>query len=84
MKDRKNEPIKIREKKLRNGNVSLYLDLYRNGRREYEFLKLYLIPSINKEAKEANKRTLLLANAIKAQRTVDMQNDEFGFKSRYH
>ena len=83
MKDRKNEPIKIREKKLRNGNVSLYLDLYRNGRREYEFLKLYLIPSINKEAKEANKRTLLLANAIKAQRTVDMQNDEFGFKSRY-
>lgn len=25
------EPVKLREKKLANGNVSLYLDIYRNG-----------------------------------------------------
>ena len=37
------EPIRIRRKKLTNGNVSLYLDIYLNGKREYEFLKLYLI-----------------------------------------
>ena len=34
------EPIRIRRKKLTNGNVSLYLDIYLNGKREYEFLKL--------------------------------------------
>lgn len=37
------EPVKVREKKLANGNVSLYLDIYRNGKRHKEYLKLYLI-----------------------------------------
>lgn len=35
------EPVKLREKKLANGNVSLYLDIYRNGKRQKEYLKLY-------------------------------------------
>lgn len=26
------EPVKLREKKLSNGNISLYLDIYRNGK----------------------------------------------------
>ncbi len=38
------EPVRIRRKTLANGNISLYLAIYINGRREYEFLKLYLIP----------------------------------------
>ena len=33
------EPVKLREKKLANGNVSLYLDIYRNGKRQKEYLK---------------------------------------------
>ena len=33
------EIIRIREKELSDGSKSLYLDLYRNGHREYEFLK---------------------------------------------
>lgn len=37
------EPVKLREKKLSNGNVSLFLDIYRNGKRHKEYLKLYLI-----------------------------------------
>ena len=37
------EPVKLREKKLSNGNISLYLDIYRNGKRHKEYLKLYLI-----------------------------------------
>ena len=37
------EPIRIRRKTLKNGNISLYLDIYRNGKRDYEFLKLYLL-----------------------------------------
>ena len=34
------EPIKVRTKKLVNGCQSIYLDIYMNGRRQYEFLKL--------------------------------------------
>lgn len=77
------EPVHIRRKALNNGNVSLYLDIYRNGRREYEFLKLYLIPEKTKEDRERNRETLQLANSIKAQRIVAIQNGEFGFKSQY-
>lgn len=77
------EPIKIRRKQLANGNISLYLDIYHNGRREYEFLKLYLIPEKNRADKEKNRQTLLLANSIKAKRIVDIQNGDHGFKSPF-
>lgn len=77
------EPIRIRQKKLENGNISLYLDIYRNGKRSYEFLKLYLIPERTRQDKEANKSTMQLANSIKAKKIVEMQNNEYGFKSEY-
>ena len=73
------EPIRLRTKNLSNGNQSLYLDCYIEGKREYEFLKLYLIPEISSTNKEANKETLKLANAIKAQKTVELQNNRHGF-----
>lgn len=75
------EPIKVRTKKLANGNLSIYLDVYTDGKREYEFLKLYLIPEKTKEAKETNAQTLALANAIKAKRIVELQNNEHGFSN---
>lgn len=75
------EPVKIRRKALVNGNVSLYLAIYINGRREYEFLRLYLIPEKSKADRERNKETLALANSIKAKRIVDIQNGVHGFKS---
>lgn len=77
------EPIKVRQKPLQNGNISLYLDIYRDGNRTYEFLKLYLIPERTKEDKERNRVTMQLANSIKSKRIVEMQNGEFGFKSEY-
>ena len=77
------EPIKIRRKQLANGNISLYLDIYHNGRREYEFLKLYLIPEKTRADKEKNRQTLQLANSIKAKRIVDIQNGDHGFKSPF-
>ena len=73
------EPIHIRRKKCANGNVSLYLDIYWNGRRSYEFLKLYLVPETNNNARLRNKETLRLAEAIKIQRIADMQKSAFGF-----
>lgn len=75
------EPVRIREKKLRNGNISLYLAINIDGRREYEFLKLYLRPELTKQDKAINRETLALANAIKAQRVLDIQNGRHGFRT---
>lgn len=77
------EPVRLRRKKLANGNVSLYLDIYWNGTREYEFLKLYLIPEKTKSDKEKNRETLKLANSVKAQRIIEIQNGEYGFKTQF-
>lgn len=77
------EPVRIRRKNLANGNVSLYLAIYIDGHREYEFLKLYLIPEKTRADREANRNTLALANSIKAQRIVEVQNGAHGFKSDY-
>jgi len=73
------EPIKLRTKKLANGNQSLYLDFYQNGQRQYEFLKLYLVPEKTPLDKAANTQTLGLANAVKAQKIVELQNSAHGF-----
>lgn len=60
------EPVKIRFKKLANGNQSIYLDSYVNGQRSYDFLKLYLIPEVSEAAKVANANALRAAKAIQA------------------
>lgn len=83
------EPVKIRFKELKNGNKSIYLDYYTGdivrkenyvgGKREYEFLKLYLIPELSKEDKDRNVQTMRLAKAIQSQRIVDLQNQSHGF-----
>lgn len=73
------EPIKVRTKKLVNGCQSIYLDIYMNGRRQYEFLKLYIIPEHNQTDKKRNVETLNLANAIKAQKILEIYNQAYGF-----
>ena len=67
------EPVRIREKNLKDGNRSLYLDIYLNGARKKEGLKLYLVPEVNASAKLQNKNTWQLAEQIKAQRILDIQ-----------
>lgn len=78
----KKESIHLRRRKLATGNTSLYLDVYRNGVRQYEYLKLYLIPEKTRADKDANRQTLKLAEAIKAKRTVELHNNEFGFANK--
>lgn len=73
------EPVKLRTKELQNGCLSLYLDIYMSGKRKYEFLKLYIIPERSKIDKERNAETLKLANAIKAEKIVALQNGRYGF-----
>ena len=66
--------VKLRKRKLANGNESLYLDIYQSGKRAYEFLGLYLTKD-----KTASKGTFELAKAIQAKRLVEIQNSEYGF-----
>jgi len=66
--------IAIRKKKLADGSVSLYLDIYQHGKRQYEFLNLYLT-----KERLSSKETLLLARSIAAQRQLEIQNSEHGF-----
>ena len=78
------EPIRLRKRLLKDGRQTLYLDLYHNGKREYEYLKLYLIPEKSRADKETNKKTMQLAEAIRAKRIVDYQNGKFGFHQPEH
>lgn len=79
----KKEPVKLREKVLANGNISLYLDIYRNGKREYEFLKLYLIKERTPQDRKQNEQTLLTAQAIRSKRQIEIQNGEYGFTKQF-
>lgn len=74
------EPVRLRQKKLSNGNISLYLDIYFQGVRKYEFLKMYLIPEKTKRDKDTNKETLAIANSIKSKRIIDLQSGAYDVK----
>ena len=54
------EPIRLRMKDLSNGNKSLYLDIYRDGKRSYEYLKMYIIPETDDDARWKSHATLTL------------------------
>lgn len=73
------EPIRLRKRVLKTGNTSLYLDIYINGQRSYEYLNLYLIPERTRADKDKNRQTLQLAEAVRAKRIVELQNNAHGF-----
>ena len=79
------EPIRLRLKKLKNGNKSIYLMAYDaskgvNNCYSYEHLGLYLVPEVDEAARILNKNTMNAANAIKAQRLIDYANGKAGIK----
>ncbi len=80
LKNQPKEPIKLRTKVLSN-SLSLYLDLYKDGERQYEFLKLYLNEEVNLEAKERNRETLEIANTILYSKIADLNKKGAGFVS---
>lgn len=67
------EPVRLRMKTIKNGNASLYLDIYNQGVRKYEFLRLYIIPEHSKEDRQRNRKTLQLAHSIRLQRLMEIQ-----------
>jgi integrase len=75
------EPIRLRTKALSDGSQSLYLDYYIDGKRSYEFLKLYLLPGSSAKIKAQNEATMNAANTIKLQRILEYTNNKAGLKN---
>lgn len=75
------EPVKVRTKKLADGSESYYLDIYVDGKRHYEFLKLYRLPEINARVKEQNRATLAAVEIIKSKRIIELTNNKAGLKN---
>ena len=74
------EPVTLRKRLMPSGRTSLYLDIKSNGTRRYEYLKLYLEPGNSSEIKTRNKQTLTYAEAIRAQRLLEVRNQRFGLE----
>ena len=74
------EPVRLRSKKLADGSESLYLDIYRDGRRSYEYLKLYIHPETGPQIKTLNSETMKAANTIKMERILEITHNEAGLK----
>ena len=64
----------------KNGKISLYLDYYHKGKRKCEYLRLYLDPKPQTPLdRETNKKTLQLAQNVRARRQLELQNGVYGF-----
>ena len=69
-------PFKLRRRKLSDGRESLFIDRTVDGKHEYEFLKLYLVPETSVKAKRENAKTLRQAEEIILAKTEDMVDDK--------
>lgn len=78
MRTQKKSPVQLRQRKLKDGSISLYLDIYQNGIRKYRFLKMYLSPGNTKTIQAQNKATLLAAQKIAADTLIKLTNDKAG------
>ena len=52
--NKKKNSVRIRTKVLADGRESIYLDIYKDGKRTYKFLKLYYKPEIDKTTELEN------------------------------
>lgn len=78
MKHKTATSVALRQRTLKSGNISLYLDIYTAGRRSYEYLNLYLTGGTSRIDKENDRQTLALAETIRAKRLVELRNARHG------
>ena len=79
--------VTLREKKISNGRLSLYLDYYppilnadgKRTRREFLGIHIYQNPK-NATQKSDNKEKSIVAHQIRDQRNIQLINREYGFK----
>lgn len=70
--------VHLRKKQLSNSNISLYLDFCLNGRRHYEFLKMYLTKGNSPTERHNNQETMKLTESIRAKRQLELQSGIYG------
>lgn len=68
--------IALRTRKLKDGRETVYLDKYHKGKRQLEYLGLYLVGN-----SKLDKETLRLAEAIRAKRQLESVADEHDLPS---
>lgn len=73
-----NKKIKLRYKPTESKGYSLYLDLWFDGKRHYEFLKLYLVG--DQKTVLQDKETLKLASAIRDKKEIELMEQHTGFE----
>lgn len=73
----KEELVKLRERPMPSGNISLYLDYLKNGKRERETLGLFLVKAKTPADKESNQLTLLKAQTIRNTREQEILSGKF-------
>lgn len=76
------EQVHLKTRKLSNGNETIYLDIIAEGKRKREFLKLYLYPGTDRAIRKRNEETLIIANAVKSKRILELQNGRFQFENK--
>ena len=67
--------VKLRKRPRKNG-YSLFLDIYDQGQRKFEYLNLTLVND-----KKQDKATLKLAEDVRAKRQLELKSASFGFVS---
>ncbi len=67
------EPVRVRQRKLANGNMSLYLDAYVKGARKVESLGLYIVPERTATDRRLNIEARQIAERIKAERIMALR-----------
>jgi integrase/recombinase XerD len=69
--------VTLRKKKNKSGSTSLYLDIYHNGKRDYEFLTMRLTKVTTPADREANRETLELAKKIALKRSQELSANDY-------
>ena len=73
--------VSLRKRKMQSGRTSLYLDIYNQGKREYEYLELFLVVPKTSDDRKQNKENLAMAEAMRGKRQLEIQKGIYGFKS---
>jgi len=75
------EPVRIRFRPLKDGSQSIFFDIYDNGQRSYEFLKMHIVPERSPADKDRNRETLAQTRTIQAQRIIKLQAAAHGLSN---
>lgn len=73
--------VKLREKQLSDGRISLYLDIYHDKKRSYQFLEIYLDGKRKNADTDKEKRTL--AEKIKKSVEDRLKSEQWGLPSEF-